>query len=448
MPKHDPLAIREAIQEKAAAAEAIVQLAENESRDLTETDNDEFGALLTEIGVDDGDKSTGLYKQLHRAERLEEIQLALKAPVTNSPEPVAEKPDPMVRSLGFSKSGPLRAFKGPGAEQEAYTAGMWLKAILLKDKPAADWCRDRGVGFSNAQTEGTASEGGYTVPDPLSDAVLEARDAIGVTGRISERFFTDSDTLKIPTIVSGQTVQYPGEATAITASDVVWGQVSCAIIKRAVLTKISWELINDSLVNVADRVASRAGYALGARQDEELINGDGTSAYGSVTGLVSDLGAAGKVTMSSGNTTYEDVTLANLNAVCGKLPDRFHTGASWLMNRAFFAEAIQRLVYASGGNTVQNVADGSGAQLFGYPINFSEAMPAEAADKTACFFGNFRESIVLAERTGIDVMTSEHAYFAEDVLAMKLVSRYDIQVHRPGDGSSAGGYTALMTAAS
>ena len=448
MPKQDPLAIREAIADKHAAGQAIITLAENEDRELTDQDQEQFDNLLGEIGDDAGESSTGLYKQLHRCEKLETIRLALKAPAEPAPEAEAKDAPVPVRSLGVNLSGPLRAFTGPTAEQDAYSAGMWLKAILLKDRPAADWCRDNGVGFRNAQTEGTNSEGGYTVPAPLSSAVLEARDAIGVTGRIAERFITTSDSLKIPTIVSGQTVQYPGEATAITASDVVWGQVSCAIVKRAVLTKISWELINDSVINVADRGASRAGYELGARQDQELVNGDGTSAYGSVTGLVSDLGAAGKVTMSSGNTAYEDVTLANLNAVAGKLPDRFHTGASWLMNRAFFAEAVQRLVYAAGGNTPANIADGSGAQLFGYQINFSEAMPAEAADKCACLFGNFRESIVLAERTGIDVMTSEHAYFAEDVLAVKLVSRYDINVHRPGDGSSAGGYVGLFTAAS
>ena len=45
-------------------------------------------------------------------------------------------------------------------------------------------------------------------------------------------------------------------------------------------------------------------------------------------------------------------------------------------------------------------------------------------------------------------MTSEHAYFAEDVLAVKVLHSYAIQVHRGGDGSDAGGYVGLFTAAS
>ena len=178
------------------------------------------------------------------------------------------------------------------------------------------------------------------------------------------------------------------------------------------------------------------------------MNGDGTSAYGSVSGLLADLGAAGKVTMASTKTSYEDVTLANLHAVIGKLPAKFHEGASWLFNRAAWAESAQSLIYAAGGNTTTNLADGTSAQLMGFPVIFTEAMPAEAADAAVCLFGNFFESVAYVERTGIDIMTSEHAYFAEDVLAVKVLHRYDIQVHRGGDGSDAGGYVGLFTAAS
>ena len=55
MPKHDPLAIREAIADKHAAAQAIVQLAETEERDLTDEDQSQFDNLLAEIGEDNGE---------------------------------------------------------------------------------------------------------------------------------------------------------------------------------------------------------------------------------------------------------------------------------------------------------------------------------------------------------------------------------------------------------
>ena len=443
----NPLAIREKISDLHNQAQAIVELAESEDRELSAEDRTQFDALMSEIG-DDSDSPTGLYADLRRTEKLEALKLAL-ARKEKQPEPGAAKEETYnIRALGWKNTGPLKAFKGPRAEENAYKAGMWLKAIFLQDSDAKQWCRDRGVGFQGAQTEGTNSAGGYTVPDPLSDAVIEARSVIGLARRVCDIFPMSSDTLSIPKLTAGQTVQYPAEAASITASDTTWGTISCAAVKRAVLTKVSNELLADSVVNIADRVASRAGYELGLREDLEFLQGDDSSSYGGVNGLVNVIGAAGTVTMSSGNTTYEDVTLANLNALAGKLPDKYHTGASWICSRAFFAEAIQRLLYAAGGNTVGNIADGSGAQLFGYGINFSDQMPSEAVSTFGIFFGNFEAAAVLADRTGIEVASSEHYAFNEDVLTLKLTSRYDIQVHEPGDGSDAGAFVGLKTAAS
>ena len=73
----NPLQIREKISEKHSEAQAIVALAEEESRELTEQDQTQFDALLAEIGEDKGEQSTGLYKNLYRSERLEALQLAM-----------------------------------------------------------------------------------------------------------------------------------------------------------------------------------------------------------------------------------------------------------------------------------------------------------------------------------------------------------------------------------
>ena len=48
---------------------------------------------------------------------------------------------------------------------------------------------------------------------------------------------------------------------------------------------------DDSLINLADYVAQRAGYELSKQEDNEYINGDGTSTYGSEAGLLSELGS-------------------------------------------------------------------------------------------------------------------------------------------------------------
>ena len=188
--------------------------------------------------------------------------------------------------------------------------------------------------------------------------------------------------------------------------------------------------------------------ALALQEDNELVNGDGTSTYGSETGIISAMGAASKVTMGSGDTAWSNVALSDLNDVAGLLPEKYHPNASWLVSRAFYAKALQRLAYAAGGNTTDNIGSASGPSFFGYPINFTDQMPANAADKCAALFGSFSDGVVIGSRDGVEIASSSDYAFNEDVTTVRGTVRYDINVHDAGDGSYAGGIVGLFTSAS
>ena len=440
MPAMNPLAIREQISDKHNQAQAIVDLAEQEARELTPEDKTQFDALMANIG-EDSDAPSGLYADLRRAEKLEALSLELAR--KQKPEPAeAPKEEFNIRSLGNQNIGPLRAYK---SEETAYKAGMWLRAVFAKDARAQQWCQDRGIGFRGAQTGDVASGGGYTVPDPVSEGVIEARNAIGVARQVCDVYPASSDSLSIPKLTAGQTVQYPDQADAITESDTTWGNVACTIKRRAVLTLISNQLLADSVVNMADRVASRAGYELGLREDTEFISGTGAAGFGGVSGLKNGPSAGG--TVDAAGTTYAAVTLAELNTVAGTLPDKYHSGASWIMSRAMFAKGVQRLLFAQGGTTVAETTDGTGAQLFGYPIYFTDNF-TEAVSEFALFFGNFFMGSVIADRQGIEIASSQDYAFNQDCLAIRVQARYDLKNHDVGSGSEAGSYIGLKLAAS
>ena len=440
MPAMNPLAIREQISDKHNQAQAIVDLAEQEARELTPEDKTQFDALMANIG-EDSDAPSGLYADLRRAEKLEALSLELAR--KQKPEPAeAPKEEFNIRSLGYQNIGPLRAYK---SEETAYKAGMWLRAVFAKDARAQQWCQDRGIGFRGAQTGDVASGGGYTVPDPVSEGVIEARNAIGVARQVCDVYPASSDSLSIPKLTAGQTVQYPDQADAITESDTTWGNVACTIKRRAVRTLISNQLLADSVVNMADRVASRAGYELGLREDTEFISGTGAAGFGGVSGLKNGPSAGG--TVDAAGTTYAAVTLAELNTVAGTLPDKYHSGASWIMSRAMFAKGVQRLLFAQGGTTVAETTDGTGAQLFGYPIYFTDNF-TEAVSEFALFFGNFFMGSVIADRQGIEIASSQDYAFNQDCLAIRVQARYDLKNHDVGSGSEAGSYIGLKLAAS
>lgn len=431
--------IRDEIVSLQDEAQAIINLAENDNRDLSSDEKNRVDSILNNIG-DNGDNASGLRADEQRLEKLEaeKKRIALARNVSNesaAPAPIVNVKPPQFR-------GSLRAFKGQDAVKNAYHAGMWLKATLTGDAEAKRFVNDYGI--NNVQTEGTNSAGGFTVSDPLQAAIIDVQEEAGVSRQICDVVQMPSDTLAVPKRSAGLTVYYPGESGAITASDMTFAQVSLAAVKRATLTQISNELLRDSVVNIADRVASEAGLALALKEDNELIQDDGTGSSG-VTGILSSLHANQKHTLDSGETAWSAIALSDLHSVVGKLPAKYHPNAVWVMRRDFYSQVVQKLMYAAGGNTTANIGGATVDALFGKQIYFTDQMDAEAADKCGVLFGDFRNSVVIGVRDQVDIASSADYAFNQDVMTLRSTVRYDIAVHDAGDG---GGLCGLFTAAS
>ena len=465
MASHDVNGIKAKINDQLKAAEAILKLAESEDRELSDQDRLELDAHVAAIGCETEGEQTGLHKDLARAKALESVssEMARKShelKPTESEAVVAgdagwDNPrvaKARIRSLGFHRSTEtLAGFKGPDAERNAYMSGMWLRATLLKDDRAIDYCRDHGILGQNK--ESVDADGGYLTPTPLSTAIWEVQNEVGLALRVTDVVPMASDAMNIPKLTAGPTVYYPGEAAAITASKATFGTIALAAVKKSVLVKISNELIADSIIDVASRIASRAGYELANQTDAEFLAGDGSSSYGSQTGVVDAIGAAGKVTMGSGDTAWANTALADLNDLVAKLPSAYTPNASFIVHRQFYSSVIQRLLYAAGGNTTDTISGptfsgGASAFLFGYPVYFSDHMPADAANKCAALFGDWSKAVALGLRQDISIGMSTEYAFDEDVTTMRAQMRSNLVAHDPGDGSDAGGYVGLFTAAS
>ena len=111
---------------------------------------------------------------------------------------------------------------------------------------------------------------------------------------------------------------------------------------------------------------------------------------------------------------------------------------------------IERLLVALGGNTLLMAESAGGRRQFlGYPILFSDQMPtATAVDSKCCVFGSGVDSTLIGDRMGVELATSADYAFDEDVVTIRGTTRYDINVHDAGDGSNAGAYVVMETAAS
>jgi HK97 family phage major capsid protein len=87
--------------------------------------------------------------------------------------------------------------------------------------------------------------------------------------------------------------------------------------------------------------------------------------------------------------------------------------------------------------------------FLGYPVYFTNQMPTSTAAATvAALFGAYSQAAVIGDRMGITIAQSEHLGFAEDVLAVRATTRYDINVYDSGSATAndVGAYVGLKTA--
>jgi len=426
--------IRERIVELQDEMQAIVNLAETEERELSNDENTTVDDCLVEINDELRVRET-------RMEKVEAEKQRIALARTPAVDVQASISIPAVPKSHRK----LQAFDN---QEDAYRAGLWFKAAFLNDKEASRLCNDYGI--FNTATEDVDSQGGYLVPTELSDAIIAIRNRAGVARQLCKVVGMSSDVLNIPKVTAGLTVDYPAEAATISDSDQVWGQVSLVAVKRAVISKVSNELLFDSVINVIDDLAVAIGNAFAVQTDNELVNGDASSTFGGESGILNSMGSSSKVNMSSGNTAFSDITLANLNALVGTMPDKYYASASpaWLIGRLAWAANIQNLIYAAGGNTLSDMAMGVAPQLLGFPVYISDQMPADAVSTCGALFGNFNDGVIIGDREDIEISVSEEAYWANDITAVKGTTRYDINVHDAGTGSAAGALVGLFTAAS
>jgi len=117
-----------------------------------------------------------------------------------------------------------------------------------------------------AQTVGTGSEGGFTVPTEFRNRVAEAMKAFGGLANIATVFETDSGNPITWAITDGTADEgvMIGEKEESTEQDMEFGQVVIGAKKMTSnIVKISDELLQDSGVDIAGLIARRIGSRLG-----------------------------------------------------------------------------------------------------------------------------------------------------------------------------------------
>ena len=347
------------------------------------------------------------------------------------------------------KFGSIKHFKGENAERDAYRFGRWAMACMGHQK-SLNYCNDYGIQVKG-QLETVNSAGGYLVPDEFSDQLVNLRELYGVYRANAHVEPMASDTKRIPRRDTTVTASFVGEAQAGSESQQSFSQINLIAKKLMVLTTISNELNEDSLINLGDTIAGEIAYAFAYKEDLCGFIGDGTSTYGGIEGLTTTMPAGG--ICDTGTATIAAIALEDLHCMMGKLPNWADTpNAKWYMHKSVYALAIERLVYASGGVTGREISAGvGGTTAFGYPVVFTTAMTtAAAADTTGngapvILFGDLGLCGYMGDRRSNTISFSDSALnaFEQDEVVVRGTERFDIVNTNLGDATTAGGMVML-----
>jgi len=354
------------------------------------------------------------------------------------------------RSAGFQSFLSSAGNNHERAERDAYESGQWARAVVFGDERAAAWCRDNNIQL-RVMTEGDNTTGGYLVPEAMENSIIDLRAEYGVARRVAEIVQMGSSVVPMPVRKSGTTAYFPGEEDEITASDMGWGQEQLVAKKVAALTRLSNDLVQDSVIDIAAKVADEHAYAFAVKEDSCLIYGDGTSTYGGIVGLKAKLevsGMAGIYTAASNSDTPQEIILKELNGVMSVLPSYARKGAVWVSSPSFDELIFGRLMAAAGGNTTATLAGEIMPAFLGKPRLTCEPCysdsTADLTGKAMAFYGNFKQGVLMGERRGIMVKVLSERYAEYDQIGVIGTERIDINCHGVGDTSNAGPIVALI----
>lgn len=247
-----------------------------------------------------------------------------------------------------------------------------------------------GAAEFRAQTAGTTTAGGYTVPTELMNQIERAMKAWGPmydTDVCTVITTTGGGSLKLPTVDdTGVSAVAHTEGTGLTddgGSDVTFGQKSLdAYAFDTEFLRWSWELDMDSIFSMEALLGDLLGERLARIANAQLTTGTGSSAP---NGIV-NASTSGKTAASATAITSDEI-IDLLHSVDPAY--RTSPKAGFMFNDATLA-AVRKLKDGDGNYLWQmgNVQGGVPGSLLGYRYFINQAMDSLAASKKVMLFGD------------------------------------------------------------
>jgi HK97 family phage major capsid protein len=345
--------------------------------------------------------------------------------------------------------GKLKAFSGPEAELRAYQFGLWVAATQYNHGPSRERLAAIGIRPQLATMTGTSNgAGGYFVPDEATTDILKLQEEYGVIRRNARMVPMSRETWSGPRWSTNMTAYWVSQGNAPTQSEPGWDRIELIAKDLAAFGKMTAQLNEDALIDLGDEWAMAAAVAFSYAEDNAAFNGDGTSTYGGINGLLTkivDAVNSASLYTATGHTTLGALTMADFSAVVGKLPQYPGIAPKWFCHKEIWANSMLALQMAAGGLTPGDMQKGVPASFMGYPVEFVQVMPKASSvttGVTGILFGDLTMSSSFGDRRQRTLRIGEiNDDMIKQLLTLFAASRVDIVNHTitdPKNSSNAG----------
>jgi HK97 family phage major capsid protein len=377
--------------------------------------------------------------------------LERSAPVKAIETPTEETPVEKRTVHAVPKShGVLRAFKD---SETAYRAGMHLRGYVFGDAEARRWCADHGV-EQRAQAGGINSLGGVLTSPEMSSEIIRLVEEFGSFPANARRVSMNSDTLVVARRTGGLAARPVGENVEVTASDVTFDNIELNAKIWGVANRVPNSLLEDSIIDLADAMAVEIAQAYAEAFDNAGWAGDGSSTHHGVEGVATKIlkSAHSKsvVTAPSGDNVFAELELKSFTDLVSRLPLYARRQAKFYVSPAGYGASMLRLMVASAGNNVADIAGGAGLQFLGFPVVLVHSLTSDltgTGGKVAALFGDLSQAATFGERRAVSIRTASERYIEFDQTLTFATTRNAMVVHDLGSTTVAGPIVALKFAA-
>ena len=302
------------------------------------------------------------------------------------------------------------------SDHESLSLGKMLRGYI-----AGDWS-----GAENelrALNEGTGAQGGFTVPEPLAGEIIDLARNVGRVFQAGARTVPmTSETLKMARWAGDPSSAWRLEAGVITESDATLERITFKARSLDVLTKASWELLEDS-IGVEEELRRAFAEEIALKLDKAALYGSGAApeprGIKNTTGVtLQSMGANGAAL-----TNYDPFVDAK-----GTLADKNHATTGFI-----HAPRTERSIAKLKDTTNQPlqppeyVRGVSRFETNQVPVNLTVGTSTDTSDS---FAGDWSD-LLIGVRTAIQIVPLRERYADTGQVAFIAHLRADVQLAHP-----------------